>query len=353
MKFSHSLTCTKIKNKNNKFRLLKNLTYTFFLSALTLTLYELLKQLIFPHVTIWQSHTITILVGSFVSVVAVFIVSRKQQVLINKIEKSKTEAENALKIREDFMYTISHEFKTPLNVIYSAVQVMELVFQDDIPNNVKKYIKSIKQNTFRQMKLVNNLLDLTKIESGYMEIFEKSVDIMNLTELIVQSVYVYADQKKVKINFMPFIKNKIVVLDEGKYERILLNLISNAIKFTPEGKSIYIKISEKNNDIKIEIIDEGVGIPKEKQEFIFKRFVQVDNTLTRKVEGTGIGLSIVKLLISLLEWEISLDSQEGIGSNFTITIPNKKIYSNTEVYTSDLCIKSNTHNVDVELSDIY
>jgi Signal transduction histidine kinase len=353
LKFLHSLTCTKIKNKNNKFRLLKNLTYTFFLSALTLTLYELLKQLIFPHVTIWQSHTITILVGSFVSVVAVFIVSRKQQVLINKIEKSKTEAENALKIREDFMYTISHEFKTPLNVIYSAVQVMELVFQDDIPNNVKKYIKSIKQNTFRQMKLVNNLLDLTKIESGYMEIFEKSVDIMNLTELIVQSVYVYADQKKVKINFMPFIKNKIVVLDEGKYERILLNLISNAIKFTPEGKSIYIKISEKNNDIKIEIIDEGVGIPKEKQKFIFKRFVQVDNTLTRKVEGTGIGLSIVKLLISLLEWEISLDSQEGIGSNFTITIPNKKIYSNTEVYTSDLSIKSNTHNVDVELSDIY
>jgi len=353
MKFLHGLIHTKIKNENNKFRLLKNLTYTFFLSALTLTIYELLKQLIFPHVTIWQSHTITILFGSFVCVVAVFIVSRKHQVLINEIEKSKIEAENALKITEEFMYTISHEFKTPLNVIYAAVQVMELFFEDDIPAKVKQYIKSIKQNTFRQMKLVNNLLDLTKIESGYIEILEKNVNIVNLTELIVQSVYIYADQKRLKLNFMPFIKNKIVALDEEKYERILLNLISNAIKFTPEDKSIYIKISEKNNDIKIEIIDEGIGIPREKQEFIFQRFAQVDSTLTRKAEGTGIGLSLVKLLISSLNWEISLDSQEGLGSNFTITIPNKKIYSNTEVYTSDLCIKSNTQNVDVELSDIY
>jgi signal transduction histidine kinase len=208
MKFLNGLIHTKIKNENNKFRLFKNLAYTFFLSALTLTLYELLKQLVFPHVTIWQSHTITILVGSFVSVVAVFIVSRKQQVLINEIEKSKIEAENALKIREDFMYTISHEFKTPLNVIYAAVQVIELLFQDDIPDKVKQYIKSIKQNTFRQMKLINNLLDLTKIESGYIEILEKNVNIVSLTESIVQSVYVYADQKRVKLNFMPFIKKQ-------------------------------------------------------------------------------------------------------------------------------------------------
>ena len=323
------------------------------ISALTLTIYEILKQLTYPDVSIWQSHIITILFGSFVSVGAVFFVSRKHQVLINEIEKSKIEAENALKIKEDFMYTISHEFRTPLNVIYAAVQVIESLFDDDIPNKVKQYIKSIKQNTFRQMKLVNNLLDLTKIESGYREILEKNVDIVNLTELIVQSVYVYADQKRVKLNFMPFVKNKIVAVDEEKYERILLNLLANAIKFTPEGKCIYVHISENNNDIKIEIIDEGIGIPKEKQEFIFQRFAQVDNTLRRKAEGTGIGLSLVKLLISLLNWGISLDSQEGLGSNFTITIPNKKVCSDTEVQTSDVCIKSNAQNVDVELSDIY
>jgi len=342
-------------NKNPKnVKLIKDLFITFLLSLLSLTLYEYIKQIIFPRVSIWSSHTITIIVGSIVAVVSSFIVYKNQQKLIDEKEKAKNEVEKALKLRDEFLYTVSHEFKTPLNVIYAAVQAMELLCSDDMSEKAKGYVENIKQNTYRQMKLVNNLLDITKIESGCIVNNEKNIDIVYLTSSIIESISVYANQKGLSLQFIPSFQSKIIAVDEEKYERIFLNLISNAIKFTPKGKAILVKIAKINNHILLEVIDEGVGIPKDKLKIIFQRFKQVENILTRTSEGTGIGLYLVKSLVKLLDWEISVVSQEGVGSSFRVLIPDRTVTNNAEDKLSQYQLEDRiTKYATIECSDIF
>jgi two-component system sensor histidine kinase/response regulator len=122
----------------------------------------------------------------------------------------------------------------------------------------------------------------------------------------------------------------ILLLDEQKYERILLNLISNAIKFTPPGKSIEVCLSTENEWLKVEVSDTGIGIPEKKQDMIFERFGQVDSSLSRQAEGTGIGLYLVKSFVTLLGGEITLVSEEGLGSSFTVYLPLKTDLSRTD-----------------------
>lgn len=281
------------------------------------------------------------------------ILAQQERLLRSEIEK-KEALEKVLEMKDEFLSTVSHEFKTPLTVIYSAVQTMETVCKDEMSDKIKWFISKIRQNTLRQIKLVNNLLDITRINSGHVKVHKRNMDIEAMTRAIVDSVSTYVKQKGIKLEFFSSLKSKIIALDDEKYERILLNLLSNAIKFTPQDKSVYIIISQKKDKVSIAIRDEGIGIPEDKQELIFEHFGQVDSSLTRKVEGTGIGLSLVKLLVNALGGDITLESEYGKGSTFTLTLPWETVPpdeagTGSDEYTDNRLAQA----IDIEFADLY
>lgn len=247
---------------------------------------------------------------------------------------NKEALENAIKMKDEFLTTITHEFKTPLNVIIAALQMIEMVYVSQLPEPLKKHLHKIKKNSYRQLRLVNNLLDITRYHDDHLKMELQNFDLVQLTEAITNSVDLYAIQKGVNLIFSSEIQRLELALDEEKYERILLNLLSNAIKFTPKGKSIYIHVASKNNKALITVRDEGIGIPKGKQRLIFERFGQVDSSLSRRAEGTGIGLSLVKALTSAMNGTIAVSSKIDCGSEFKVKLPIAKlVYKQTKVRT--------------------
>lgn len=243
-----------------------------------------------------------------------------------RAEKEKRETiEAAMKLKDEFLYLISHEFKTPIAVISSALQTIEAVLKDSISERLGRYLNIIKVNTNRQLRLVNNLLDITRYNSGHIKLNNNIRDIVSITKSIVSSIEIFARQKQINLNFMSSLIKKEIYVDDEKFERIILNLLSNALKFTPNGKDVHVSLSITNHKDKefigVSVKDEGIGIPIDKQRVIFERFGQADTSLSRRAEGTGLGLYLVNLLIKVMGGEILLDSEPGQGSTFTVLLP--------------------------------
>lgn len=280
---------------------------------------------------------------------------RNQNEQLLKAEREKNEIlRNVIEMKDEFLTTITHEFKTPLSVIHAAVQIINDLYSEELSDKVKKHIERIRLNSFRQIRLVNNLLDITKYYAGHVKAHKHNMDIVFITQAITQSVKAFASQKQINLEFSSDISYKETAIDDEKYERILLNLLSNAIKFTPKGKSVYVHVTCNEDNIFVIIRDEGVGIPPNKIDIIFERFGQVDSSLTRQAEGTGIGLSLVKSLISVMGGTISVDSKINEGSTFILSLPIE-----TETKTESIPvqkIQTNdriTNSVAIEFSDIY
>ncbi|WML32922.1 ATP-binding protein [Clostridium sp. OS1-26] len=286
----------------------------------------------------------------------------KKEELQKSIEEERrrlNELEETDRIKTEFFTNISHELRTPINVIFSALQMEEFMLKEYSNKNVSidkfKYIKMMKQNCYRLLRLINNLIDITKIDNGYFNINKRNNDIVNLTESVTLSVADYIENKGISITFDTDIEEKIIAYDSEKMERIILNLLSNAVKFTPRDGSIIVKIEDNISDICIRVKDTGRGIPNNKLNSIFERFVQVDKSLTRNHEGSGIGLSIVKSLVELHGGKISVKSKEGQGTEFIIYIPCKLVEN--EAYDESACDsqadKSYIEKINIEFSDIY
>lgn len=277
-----------------------------------------------------------------------------------KAEQEKNEVlRESLKLKDEFLYLITHEFRTPLTVIKSAIQTMELKYRD-MPDKAVRYIKTIKQNVNRQIRLVNNLLDITRISSGNIKLIKGNYDIVFLTKSIVESIQSIAQQKKINVVFSTELQKKVICFDEEKFERILLNLLSNSIKFTKQEKTIYVNLYSKKlrnkHMVCIAVRDEGIGIPKEKQNCIFERFGQVNNCESREAEGTGIGLHLVKLFVTVMGGDITLESEEGVGSTFTVMFPATKPMTGPSVLAEISSFESVNKLIQmeaIELSDIY
>jgi signal transduction histidine kinase len=279
----------------------------------------------------------------------------ENRIKLLQAEREKNESlEKVLEMKDEFLSFISHEFRTPLNVINSAIQAMEYICGSELPEKAKKYIRMINQNTLRQLRLVNNLLDITRVNAGRIKVSKKNHDIVFLTRSITDSVLSYASQKEISITFVSSIKSKVLGIDDEKYERILLNLLSNAIKFTPKGKCITVTICSIKNSICIEVKDDGIGIPTDKVDLIFEKFGQVDSSLSRQAEGSGIGLSLVKKFVELLGGSITVKSKVGMGSTFTILLPDETIVEeHSEKEMIDLLDNRLIQTTNVEFSDIY
>jgi len=296
---------------------------------------------------------------ALLSVVRDYTPFRKIDELEEDIKKNKEMLEYAReydKIKTEFFANISHEFRTPLNVILSAIKLIKK--QKDSEShaiNMSKYINAIQQNCYRLLRLVNNLIDITKIDSNYFEFTPQNYNIVDLIENITMSVADYAKNKNITIVFDTNVEEKIISCDPDQIERVILNLLSNAIKFTQDGGNIWVNLLDCGEVIKIIIKDTGIGIPKDKQKNIFDRFQQVDKSLTKQHEGSGIGLSLVKALVEKHGGEITLNSEPGKGSEFIIEIPCKVLVENENVPVAMLnnCVNSYVEKINIELSDIY
>ena len=286
------------------------------------------------------------------------ITSEKQ---VEKLQNDMKENINLLKeTREfnrlitEFFSNISHELKTPLNVIFSAIQYLNICNVKDIMDydkQQKKYLGIMKQNCYRLMRLINNLLDMTKLDSGFLKLSLGNYNIVSVVEDIVLSVASYAESMGISIIFDTDIEEKVMALDPDKVERIILNLLSNAVKFTNNGGQIFVSIADKKDNVIISVKDNGVGIPENKLQMIFERFVQVDKTLRREHEGSGIGLSLVKSFVEMHQGRISINSELGVGSEFVIELPIKLLEQ--ENVEKSYMYENNIERINIEFSDIY
>ena len=274
---------------------------------------------------------------------------------ILKVEKEKKEyLERVIAIKDDFLTLVSHEFKTPLTVIGTAIQALELFCGPEMSEKARRYISTIKQNSLRQLRLVSNLLDITRGTADQIRMYKRNIDIVSITRLITDSVKIYAAQKNLQISFDTNIESKLFYIDDEKYERVLLNILSNAIKFTPKGKNICVNLFYEDGYMNISVRDEGVGIPKEKLNVIFERFGQVDNSLSRQAEGSGIGLYLVKMFVEKMGGKISVSSTPYEGTTFLISLPDMPMETLTKDNEfGEVDNKRIISMMNIEFSDIY
>ncbi|MBM7556571.1 sensor histidine kinase [Halanaerobacter jeridensis] len=262
------------------------------------------------------------------------------------------------KLQVEFFANLSHELKTPLNLIFSALQVSDLYQENNLSEaeyqDLQGYTEIIKQNSQRLLRLVNNLIDITKIDTNSFNLDLKNVEIVEVTREITNSVKSYIESQNKSLKFETEVANKIIACDPFNLERILLNLLSNALKFTEEDDEIRVKISETENMIVIAVRDTGLGIPQEKKDLIFQRFRQIDKSLNRNAEGSGIGLTIVKLLVDLHDGVIEVDSNYGEFTEFKVKLPKKQLKNQSQKNINYQVDSSSVlDRVEVEFSDLY
>lgn len=279
------------------------------------------------------------------------------------LEENKKLLDQALeydRLKTEFFSNISHELRTPINILLSSIQLLNIFYEDKGMNMdrffsaYEKYIVGMQQNSYRLLKLINNLIDLTKFDSGFFKMDYINLNIIEIVEDIAQSVAPYIESKDITFTFDTDVEEKLQAVDVLKLERILLNLLSNAIKFTPQGGTIEVKIKDMQERTVISVKDTGCGIPKDKLELIFERFRQVDSVLTRRAEGSGIGLSLAKALVEAHDGSIAVKSTLCEGSEFIIELPVKLVKSSAidlSQITSDN--QSKIERITVEFSDIY
>lgn len=261
-----------------------------------------------------------------------------------------------LKLQDEIFINAAHELKTPLNLIYSTSQLLDIYLENDCLEDVRENIidnnQVIIRNCYRLTKLVNNILDISKIESGFYELNLRNVNIVEIIDNTIQSVVDYIKISGLKIVFSTEIKELIVAVDPHKVERVLLNLISNAIKFSGPHGVILVKLTQKDNFLEISVRDNGIGIDSDDLDIIFEKFVQLDKSLSRISEGAGIGLHLVKSIVKLHGGQVNVESTLGKGSTFKIELPIKTVNNVNGNQDKNYSV-SKMDTIKYELSDIY
>ena len=224
-------------------------------------------------------------------------------------------------MRRDFVANVSHELKTPLTSINGFVET--LIINEDLPSDKRnRFLAIIQKESDRLKRLIEDILLLSSIESKN-NLVTENVLLYNIFKEVYEMISYIASSKHIKI-YYNFEDENVAIQAYGDYiKQLFLNLIDNAIKYTPEGGTVIINQFTRNNEITIEVIDNGVGIPKEDQDKIFQRFYRVDKARSRSVGGTGLGLAITKHIVNSLQGNISVESKLGEGSKFIVTIPTK------------------------------
>lgn len=241
-----------------------------------------------------------------------------------QLEKANQDLKRIDEMKSEFVSIASHELRTPLASIKNAVQLILQGKTGEINENQKKFLSMADRNISRLTNILNSLLDLSRIESGKIDMKIEELDPRALIEFILSSLKPQADGKSAQLKIEIGKKLPSVYGDREKVEQILTNLVGNAIKFTPEGGEISVSAQPSprgGNKLAISVRDSGIGISEDQQEKIFEKFHQVEGSLHRSVSGTGLGLAITKGLVEAHHGEIWVESEIGKGSTFTFTLP--------------------------------
>lgn len=280
-------------------------------------------------------------------------------VAYNKIQQFESEYDT---MKNEFFANVSHELRTPLNIILASVQLLSSMEKaeegNQSPEKVEKIAEMIKQNSYRLLRLVNNLIDSSKISASFYDVHMKNHNIVNVVEDISLSVASYIEDKGIEFLFDTEIEERVMICDADMIERIMLNLLSNAVKFTSQGGSILVSMREENENVIISVRDSGIGMNEEEQKEIFERFRQVDKSLTRRREGSGIGLSLVKSLVEMHKGTVSVKSEPGKGTEFIVVLPviasSDEVdddYLEKQIYNDK--VQNDIEKIKIEFSDIY
>ena len=308
-------------------------------------------QLLLP-----KSYRIGYLLAWFATIlIIIYIITKMSEYKRNEAKNKKLYqmAKEREQLKTDFIANMSHELRTPLNIITSASMLLEMKSQKEetvSSEYILDKLNHINQSSNRLRRLINNLIDISKFDSGFIECNCKNENIVYVVEDIVHEVVDYAKEKNIELIFDTEEEEIISFIDKEKIERVILNLLSNAIKFTNENGKIEVYMKSDDNFIYITIKDNGIGISKEKIDHIFQRFYQVDNLLSRGSEGSGIGLCIVDEIIRMHGGKINIESEINKGTTFEIVLNvSKSNFIDKEEEKTDRNIKD---IVKVEMSDI-
>lgn len=271
-----------------------------------------------------------------------YAITEETEAIINELQQKINDHEN-------FILNITHDLRGHLNVIISALQYMKRNKIEADENDIK-YMNIIKRNSFKMLKLINNLIDTNKLENNYYSLDRKNIDIVPMIEGTVGCIAKYAGDKNIELIFDTNEEECITSVDPEAIDRIIMNLLSNAIKFSPAQSNIYVCLNIYDESIEISIKDEGKGISQEDQERIFDRFYQSKTRIDRDIIGSGIGLDLTNYLVKAHYGEILLNSKLGEGSEFIVRLP-RKLEENIEVIEKK--IPNNIQMLEIEFSDIY
>ncbi len=239
---------------------------------------------------------------------------------ITEIEKSRLQAQELEKAKSKFLANMSHELRTPLNAIIGFSQILKV--NGELPDRTRGFIEKINSSGEHLLKLINSILDFSKIESGQVELEKIEFSLDDLVKSAVDQVETKIKEKGLSLNleYAPLME-KIFYGDRFKIAQIIINLLSNSVKFTSEGSiALHIQKADVDGMIRFEICDTGIGLNKEQQEKLFKAFTQAHESTTRLYGGTGLGLTISKQLVELMNGKIWIESELGVGSKFIFEI---------------------------------
>ncbi len=280
-----------------------------------------------------------------------------KDILAESLLKKNEQLEELDKLKSDFLCNVSHELRTPLNLLLSSLKLSLLKLdnsgQASNPQQIYKLFEVMNQNCYRLTKVINNIIDITKIDAGYFELNLLNHNIVNVVEEITLTTAAYTKNRGINFIFDTEVEELILACDAERIQRVLLNLFSNSVKFTQPGGEIFVNMSIKDNFVQISVKDTGMGISHDKQQLIFERFIQVDRSLTRLQEGSGIGLSLVKSLVELHKGTISVESELNNGSTFIVSLPIYILNDENVCRVSNFETLQNTmEKIGIEFADV-
>ena len=262
--------------------------------------------------------------GEVVGVVGTYqdITARKQAE--NQLQETNDALLRATQLKDQFLANMSHELRTPLNAILGLTEGLLEQVQGPLNEKQTKALKIVKRSGSHLLELINDILDLSKIESGKVELNCAETDVAGLCEsaLVFIKQQAYKKGIQVETNIAPHLP--CLSVDERRIRQVLINLLNNAVKFTPEGGEVTLEVSDPESGqsyLRLAVIDTGIGIETEKIKELFQPFTQVDSDLNRKYQGTGLGLSLVKRIVELHGGTVGVSSKVGVGSCFTVDLP--------------------------------
>jgi signal transduction histidine kinase len=226
-------------------------------------------------------------------------------------------------MKSEFIAMVAHELRAPIAAVEQQLTVILNKMAGDVTEKQGQLLSRAKERTKGLLDLIRDLLDLSKIEAGKMVQYKEPMNLQEVIQRVVDLMRAEAENKKIDLQFSPPPRISLINADRTSMDGIFTNLVSNAIKYTPEGGKIWITLSEEGGFVKVSVSDTGLGIKREDLSRIFDRFYRVKTTETRQIVGTGLGLSIVKSIVDAHLGLITVDSEVGKGTTFTVLLPKE------------------------------